>query len=548
MQIGRALRYLRERVYATRTLGCAFALASLATGAQADGINLDNMTDLIPSVSAPGVSIYGTIDVGIGYNSHGLPVAGTWYPGAFWSIYGSKYANKEFTGLTNNALEQSKLGVKIEEPIYNGWTVIGKAETGFDPMYGELADVCASAVRNNGKNGIPPVSPSFLDQSTNGDGSRCGQAFNGPVYAGVSNATYGTLTFGRQQSLELDAIASYDPMQLAYAFSILGYTGTVAAGFGDTEAARWDNSVKYVFQYGPFHVAGMGMSGGPDTGIFNDAWAVNAGFSWQGFSVDAVYGQQYSVVSASALNYGTAGAPGTCDPNYYATAGAANYFGKPCNTNTLNGTITDDEGFSVMAKYTYEFVDCCASFKDKPEAGPRVTFYAGYVSIQLTNPRDPVPVNSTTLGGYFLGTVNNEPYAPWSSRDLNTEWVGARLEIPTGWAFALAYYHFGQDNYINRATLTTPGGTPGTPDTFNTCAQTTQSDINARNAGKFVGNVVGPNCASDYNQVSFLVDYTFNKYFDVYGGVSYSDLSGGLANGFLNDNILSFASGVRLRF
>ena len=54
--------------------------------------------------------------------------------------------------------------------------------------------------------------------------------------------------------------------------------------------------------------------------------------------------------------------------------------------------------------------------------------------------------------------------------------------------------------------------------------------------------------AGDLNQGSLLVDYTFNKHFDVYAGVTYSDIAGGLANGFLQDNNTAVATGLRLKF
>ncbi len=56
------------------------------------------------------------------------------------------------------------------------------------------------------------------------------------------------------------------------------------------------------------------------------------------------------------------------------------------------------------------------------------------------------------------------------------------------------------------------------------------------------------NAAGIYNEGSFVVDYRFNKHFDVYAGVNYSTLDGGLASGFLNDNQITAATGVRLRF
>ena len=49
-------------------------------------------------------------------------------------------------------------------------------------------------------------------QSANGDSSRAGQFFNSQVFAGLSNTTFGTLTFGRQNTLDLDGVNAYDPM------------------------------------------------------------------------------------------------------------------------------------------------------------------------------------------------------------------------------------------------------------------------------------------------------------------------------------------------
>jgi hypothetical protein len=56
--------------------------------------------------------------------------------------------------------------------------------------------------------------PTF-NRDSFGDSSRCGQAFNGVIYAGLSSVNYGALTIGRQNSLELDTLAKYDPMTLS---------------------------------------------------------------------------------------------------------------------------------------------------------------------------------------------------------------------------------------------------------------------------------------------------------------------------------------------
>ena len=265
--------------------------------ASAHAADLGNtgLKDPIPdNMSWQGVTIYGTVDVGYAYQTHGVPLNGAFYPGLEYNLSGSKNANKTISSLAENGLEQSKIGVKVEEAIGYGWLAVGKLETAFNPLSGELGDECLSMIQNNGR--------PYQDQTANSDGSRCGQAFNGPAYGGVSNPLYGTLTLGRQQSLELDSIAAYDPMGLAPAFALMGYSGGPAAGFGSTETARWDNSVKYVFAYGPAHAAAMYTNGGDGTAIFNGAYGFNAGAIWKGFAIDAVYTQtKGAVVSSSNL-------------------------------------------------------------------------------------------------------------------------------------------------------------------------------------------------------------------------------------------------------
>ena len=74
-----------------------------------------------------------------------------------------------------------------------------------------------------------------------------------PVYR---PAHFGTLTFGRQRALGTDAMLLYDPAGGSYAFSYIGYNGTMAGG-GDTEDSRWDDALKYRLTYGPVHFGAM---------------------------------------------------------------------------------------------------------------------------------------------------------------------------------------------------------------------------------------------------------------------------------------------------
>ncbi len=80
------------------------------------------------------------------------------------------------------------------------------------------------------------------------------------------------------------------------------------------------------------------------------------------------------------------------------------------------------------------------------------------------------------------------------------------------------------------------------------CTALTATNVANKATGKYAGITTGSNCSGDLNQGSFLVDYRFNKHFDVYAGVSYSAVGDGLSSGYLNDNTTFFMTGARLKF
>jgi predicted porin len=44
-------------------------------------------------------------------------------------------------------------------------------------------------------------------------------------------------------------------------------------------------------------------------------------------------------------------------------------------------------------------------------------------------------------------------------------------------------------------------------------------------------------CAGAFKEVSFVADYIINKHYDVYGGVNWSEVTDGLANGFVGTTV-----------
>src|SRR5271169_1794988 len=257
------------------------------------------------SLTWHGVTVYGAYDVGVGWVSHGLPENGYNYEGE--SLVNRNGHQSRFIIAPNN-LQQTGLGVRGKEEFLPGWSVVFNASTGINPQSGLLANASATQTINNG---LPRASYSEAI-----DGARAGQPFNDEYYAGISSAHFGTLTFGRQRSLGTDAMLLYDPAGGGYAFSYIGYNGTMAGG-GDTEDSRWDDALKYRLTYGPVHfgtmykfVDGSGGCYAASAGwtaaacapqqAHNSAYGFNVGGDYGKFSADVVF-QHYNQ-AISVLN------------------------------------------------------------------------------------------------------------------------------------------------------------------------------------------------------------------------------------------------------
>jgi predicted porin len=368
---------------------CAFALGGIAASAQAADLG-DSFKDPLPDgpLTWHGFTLYGTVDVGAAYQAHGAKLSDFVGAPLNYMMFGAAPNNKSISTITSNILEQSKVGVKIEESLGYGLTAIGQIETGFVPTSGELADGCKSILLQNGK----PTS----SRDSFGDSSRCGQAFNGPVYGGLSSSNYGALTIGRQNSLELDTMAKYDPMALSYALSLLGFTGNVS-GAGATETARWDDSIKYTYQFGPVHAGAMYTNGGPETGMFRGGYGFDIGGEYLGFSFDGTYQRERGEVNASAFGIpdptsATATTP-TSKACYYAAATDLNPANAPGNLicpNGLSGSISDDSSWAIQAKYTFNVGGGAYGMKDEYVPGGKVTLYGGFESVYFNDPRSPI--------------------------------------------------------------------------------------------------------------------------------------------------------------
>src|SRR5882724_6157446 len=78
-----------------------------------------------------GITVYGTIDAGVGWQSHGVPLDPRSAVGASYLI--QKQNRSPRWGLAPNALTNSTIGIKGTEPIGGNFSVVFALDAGFDP-------------------------------------------------------------------------------------------------------------------------------------------------------------------------------------------------------------------------------------------------------------------------------------------------------------------------------------------------------------------------------------------------------------------------------
>src|SRR5579872_5393534 len=382
-----------------------------------------------------GITLYGAYDVGVGWVSHGLPENATNYEGE--SLVNRNGYQHRFLVAPNN-LQQTGLGIRGKEEFLPGWSIVFNASTGINPQSGQLANTSKTDVINNG---LPRSSYSYAI-----DGERAGQPFNDEIYGGISSSHFGTLTFGRQRSLGTDAMLRYDPAGGSYAFSYIGYNGTVAGG-GDTENSRWDDALKYRLSIGPVHFGAMYKFADGSAGCYSASatWTAanctpeQAHTNAYGFDLGADYGKasidldpQHYNQALSGLNP-VLGPQSPTQPYQSAT--------NSINTNASNGTnliepndtvygiVTDNYGIMVAAKYVWD------PFK----------FFAGYEYIWQNNPKSPLGVGASDQGGYFMSGVEDENLD--NEKLVNIWWTGAKYTYRSKTDFTFSWYQQRQNDF-----------------------------------------------------------------------------------------------------
>jgi predicted porin len=441
------------------------------------------------SLTWHGVTLYGIVDVGLQNQTHGAPISDYFVGGSAEVV--QKNSNHSVTGVTPSNMSNSRIGLQGNEPIVGDWSGVFKLETFFNPQSGQIADALKSLVQNNGR--------SLATQNTNVDSSASGQTFIQSL-AGFSSKTFGTITFGRQNTVLADGVAKYDPNYASQAFSLIGISGTTAGG-GDTQNRRLDSSVKYVGSFGGVAHLSAQYKFNQSTGSANSAYEVSFGGEYAGLSADAYYSKINNAVSLAALSAGqVAGLPGLCpDP---VPAGESCVSASP--TNGLAATISDNTAYAFMALYNMG----------------TLKFFGGYEHIQYANPDTPLAAGFD-VAAYRVAYVNVQsgPKSTFvNDKTLQVFWGGVRYTVIPELDLVGAYYGYKQNSYATGA---------------NTGCSTNKAG----------------NCSGTEEVISFDADYRLTKRFDGYIGMMYSGVKDGLAAGFdFHTTDITTTMGVRFKF
>jgi len=397
---------MKKNLLASTVLGaCVLAAVSAHADGMAaspflsgpDSFTLKSFLDSDAPLSMYGVTIYGTLDYGITDQSHAAAYNQDFPTSVADIVNKNGVSNSLF--VSPSSMEQSKAGAKFDWTVYEDWKLVGKIETAFNPVNLNIPNAQRSIVTQGTQASNNPGT------SINGDSSRLGQWNSGASYGGVSNKVFGTLVYGRMDSLLQDFTGVYDPQYRSYAFSPLGFSGKYSAGMGDTENARLDNAFKYNVKYGPVRFAALYQRPGTTYDQGGDqAYQAMLGLDYQDLTMDAFWAKKKMAENA-AFNSLT--------------------------TQPLKMSLSDNQGWGVGAKYNI------APFK----------LFAGFERYAQMKAGTTVTNLGKSAGGFYdvvTAAGNGDNYS--TAQVYNMAWLGTQYTIITDLTASVAYYEWFVEN------------------------------------------------------------------------------------------------------
>jgi len=108
------------------------------------------------SLTWKGITLYGMVDVGLQYQTHG--VTSSDYVAYSTEPVVQKNSNGSVTALVSSPLSWSRIGLSGKEPLVGDWSGVFRVESYFNPTSGDLSDGLKSLTLNNGR-AITPRPP-----------------------------------------------------------------------------------------------------------------------------------------------------------------------------------------------------------------------------------------------------------------------------------------------------------------------------------------------------------------------------------------------------
>lgn len=340
------------------------------------------------------VEVYGVLDVVAGHMEKSLSVDPnfplTVNPVSPTKISGNQAVTNSVTGMFNGGISDSRWGLRGTEDLGNGMKAFFNLESGFNAQDGALNNGTASLAAN------PTTAPAT---TVSANTSLNGQLFNRQAYVGLSDASLGSISFGRNYGPICDIAVGYDPVQDANLFSPLGFSGTWGGGGGVSEDIRIDNSIKYKNKIGSFNFGGFYKLGGVSgNSSAQSAYGVNLGYEEGNFGIQGAY-----ETFKDALQ--------TTNSTVQGDINLINY-----NTSA----------FFIAAKY--QFGDA--------------TIRGGYESYKLQSPSDTlVSMGVTNLYGYTVGNATSAS-ANFGGADRTTDiwFIGGDYNFTPALNLAAGFY------------------------------------------------------------------------------------------------------------
>lgn len=367
---------MRIRLLMMASLGIACSAARADVGISKDGMSID---------------LYGILDVGVASVEHSYSANTNFVSGV--NPFNLNSSPNSYTGVVGSGVSMSRVGLKGEAALGNEMKAFFRLES--------AVNVASGVLSNNGQSLFDNIHGL---KSANGASAIDGQLFQRAAYVGVSKSLLGSLELGRTTNLSLDQVTQYDPVQAAYLYSPLGFSGGIGGGLGATENTRFDDSLKYENKIGGLEIGVQyKFAGSKSNQAAGSAYVAMLGYSAGPVSVKGTYSETTNTV-AWATQYSNVVAPDS------------------------NLQIENTKGYMFSGRY---------------KITPAATAKIGYEYTTVSAPSD---TNLTSITQYYGLTLPNKATNASGQQHFGTFWIGGDYKFSPAFDLAAGYYNINTDN------------------------------------------------------------------------------------------------------